>query len=162
MSPGTLHFFCGRIASGKTTAARALATELHAVMVCEDEWLAGLFDGAQTFEQYLERRKRIRSILEVQMPQVLAAGASVVFDFAGNTRRDRAWAKSLADAAGAPHALHVLSADEVTCRERLRVRNESQPPGIYWGPVSEQLFDQVNAYFQAPQPDEELTIALAR
>ena len=99
MSPGTLHFFCGRIASGKTTAARALAADLHAVMICEDEWLAGLFDGAQTFEQYLDRRKRIRSILEVQVPQVLAAGASVVFDFAGNTRGDRGWAKSLANAA---------------------------------------------------------------
>jgi predicted kinase len=162
MSPGTLHFFCGRIASGKTTAARALAADLHAVMICEDEWLAGLFDGAQTFEQYLDRRKRIRSILEVQVPQVLAAGASVVFDFAGNTRRDRGWARSLADAAGARHALHVLSADESTCRDRLKVRNETQPAGIYWGPVSEQLFDQVNAYFQAPQLDEDLTIAVVR
>lgn len=158
MSTGTLHFFCGRVASGKTTAARALAADLNAVMICEDEWLAGLFDGAQTFEQYLERRKRIRSILEVQVPQVLSAGASVIFDFAGNTRRDRGWVKALANAAGAPHALHVLSADESTCRDRLRVRNETQPAGIYWGPVSEQLFDQVNVYFETPQPDEELEI----
>jgi predicted kinase len=158
MSSGTLHFFCGRVASGKTTAARALAADMPAVMICEDEWLAGLFDGAQSLEQYLERRKRIRAILDVQVPQVLAAGASVVFDFAGNTRRDRTWVTSLASIAGAPHALHVLSADESTCRDRLKVRNETQPAGIYWGPVSEQLFDQVNGYFQEPQGDEGLTI----
>ena len=158
MGPGTLHFFSGRIASGKTTAARALAANFNAVMICEDEWLARLFDEALTLEQYLERRTRIRSILEVQVPQILSAGVPVVFDFAGNTRRDRAWVMSLAGAVAAPHVLHVLEVDESTCRRRLELRNESQPPGIYWGQVSEQLFDQVNAHYQAPQPDEGLTI----
>jgi predicted kinase len=160
MSTGTLHFFSGRIASGKTTAARQTASNSNAVMVCEDEWLVRLFEGAATFEQYLERRRRIRFILEIQVPQILAAGASVVFDFAGNTPKDRAWVKSLASAAGAPHLLHVLEADEPTCRQRLKLRNETQPSGIYWGPVSEQLFDQVNAHFLAPQPDEGLTMVV--
>lgn len=156
---GTLHFFAGRVASGKTTSARRIAAGERAVMICEDEWLAKLFDGATSLEEYLQRRERVRAILEVQVPQILCSGTSVVFDFAGNTRRDRAWVKSLADAAAATCVLHVLEVDEEVCRQRLRHRNDAQPHGVYWGPVSEQLFDQVNRHFQLPGPDEGLTIA---
>jgi hypothetical protein len=35
---------------GESTVARALAADLHGVMICEDQWLAGLFDAEQTFE----------------------------------------------------------------------------------------------------------------
>ena len=155
---GTLHFFAGRVASGKTTAARKFSADHCAVMVCEDEWLVRLFGGATTLEEYLQRRDRIRSVLELHVPAILSAGASVVFDFSGNTRKDRAWVKSLASAAAAPHVLHWLDADDSICRERLTLRNETKPVGIYWGHVTEQLFDQVNRHFQPPQSDEDLTI----
>ncbi|HVW69984.1 MAG TPA: AAA family ATPase, partial [Steroidobacteraceae bacterium] len=81
--PGTLHFFAGRVASGKTTAARRMAAGDRIVMICEDEWLVRLFDGAAGLEEYLQRRERVRAILEIQVPQILSAGTSVVFDFAG-------------------------------------------------------------------------------
>ena len=35
----TLHFICGKAASGKTTLARELAERHAAVLFCEDEWL---------------------------------------------------------------------------------------------------------------------------
>ena len=35
----TLHFICGKAASGKTTLARELAARYAAVMFGEDEWL---------------------------------------------------------------------------------------------------------------------------
>ncbi len=158
---GILHFFAGRVASGKTTAARRLAADRTMVMICEDEWLARLFDGAASLEEYLQRRGRVRAVVEAQVPQILRAGTSVVFDFGGNTPGDRAWVKSLADAASATHVLHVLEVDESVCRQRLRHRNDTQPHGVYWGPVSEQLFEQVNRYFQLPQPDEGLTVVQA-
>jgi len=157
---GTLHFFAGRVASGKTTAARHFAARLGGVMICEDEWLSRLFDGAASLEEYLQRRERVRAVLEVLVPQILSAGTAVVLDFAGNTPRDRAWVKSLASAASADHVLHVLEVDEAVCRQRLRHRNDAQPHGVYWGPVSEQLFEQVNRYYQVPLPEEGLTLAV--
>jgi len=35
-SIGTLHFICGRLASGKTTLARTLVAQERAVLICED------------------------------------------------------------------------------------------------------------------------------
>ena len=43
----TLHFICGKAASGKTTLARSLAVQHAAAVSCEDEWLT-LLDARLT------------------------------------------------------------------------------------------------------------------
>jgi uridine kinase len=40
MEQGTLHFISGRLASGKTSFARELAANYHAVLVSEDVWFS--------------------------------------------------------------------------------------------------------------------------
>lgn len=40
---GTLHFVSGKLASGKTTLARRIAREQHAVLISEDLWLSRLY-----------------------------------------------------------------------------------------------------------------------
>src|SRR5262245_1693959 len=106
--PGVLHFPCGRAGSGKTTWARQIARHRNAVLICEDQWLARLFDGAANLTEYLERRGRIRTLLIEHVPQILSSGHDVVFDFGGNTVRDRAWVRTLFTSAGASHELHYL------------------------------------------------------
>ena len=39
----TLHLLCGKIASGKSTLAKTLATEHAAIVLSEDQWLASLY-----------------------------------------------------------------------------------------------------------------------
>lgn len=155
---GVLHFLCGRAGSGKTTLARRIAQDRQAVLICEDQWLARLFDGASNLTEYLERRGRIRKLLIEHVPQMLLAGHDVVCDFGGNTVRDRAWVRSVYTSAGASHELHYIIADESLCRQRIRERNRTKPEGIYWGDVSDELFDAVNAYFQPPTSDEQFTV----
>src|SRR5689334_21534482 len=99
--PGVLHVLCGLVGAGKSTLARRLSSEKSAVLFCEDQWLATLFDGARTLEEYLERRGRIRILLAQHVPEILKLGHSVIFDFGGNTVRDRAWVRSVGEAAGA-------------------------------------------------------------
>ena len=41
----TLHLLCGKIASGKSTLAKTLATEHAAIVLSEDHWLATLYPG---------------------------------------------------------------------------------------------------------------------
>ena len=41
----TLHLLCGKIASGKSTLAKELATQPSTVIIGEDDWLAHLFPG---------------------------------------------------------------------------------------------------------------------
>lgn len=151
---GTLYFLCGRAGAGKTTLARKIGNQRRAILFCEDQWLTRLFGGASNLAEYVERRGHIRQLLAEHVPAILKAGHSVVFDFGGNTVRDRLWVRSLFESAGAAHELHYLLADDATCKQRIIARNRTQPDGLYWGDVSEEMFDAVNKYFQPPTADE--------
>jgi predicted kinase len=155
---GTLYFFTGRAGAGKSTLARQLSVDRHAILICEDQWLARLFGGVTGLQEYLERRGQIRRLLADWVPQMLQAGHSVVFDFGGNTIRDRQWVRSVFAKVGAEHELHYIVASESLCRRRLHDRNRAKPEGVYWGDVSDELFDEVNKYFQPPTSDEGFTI----
>jgi predicted kinase len=157
-APGVLCFLCGRAGSGKSTLARQIANDRRAILICEDQWLVRLFDGAPTLEAYVERRGKIRNLLVEYVPPLLAAGHCVVFDFGGNTVRDRQWVRSVFESVGARHELHYLPADAALCKQRVAERNLSKPAGIYWGDVSEATLDTVNAYFQPPSAAEGFTI----
>jgi predicted kinase len=155
---GTLYFLCGRAGAGKSTLARKISTEHRAILFCEDQWLARLFGGASSLAEYLERRERVRSLLIEHVPTILKAGHSVVFDFGGNTIRDRSWVRSVFESVAAPHELHYIVADAVLCKRRIAERNRTKPDGIYWGDVSEEMFDAVNVYFQPPTPAERFLV----
>ena len=158
MQPGTLHFISGRLAAGKTTLARKLAAEHHAVLFCEDIWLSKLSDGISSFEDYLKWSRRCRSVMGPLIVDILKAGASVVLDFAGNRIDERAWARSLSEEARSSHVLHFLSVDEEECLRRLQLRNQLKPEGLYFATTTEADFRSICKYFQVPENEEGLTI----
>ena len=82
MQPGTLHFISGRLAAGKTTLARRLVAEHHAVLFCEDVCLSKLCDVILSFDDYLKWSRRCRSLMGPLIIDIPRAGASVVLDFA--------------------------------------------------------------------------------
>jgi hypothetical protein len=81
-----------------------------------------------------------------------------VFDFAGNTPKDRAWVRSVFESAGAGHMLHVIVASDALCKLRFRLRNETKPAGLYCGTVTEARFDEVTRYFVPPADQENFEI----
>lgn len=155
---GVLCFFCGRAGAGKSTLAREMSVARRAILICEDQWLVRLFDGAPTLEAYVERRGKIRNLLAEYIPPLLAAGHCVVFDFGGNTVRDRQWVRSVFESVGARHELHSIVADSPLCKQRIAQRNLTRPAGVYWGDVSEDMFHAVDKYFQPPAAAEGFTI----
>src|ERR1700726_1032761 len=102
-TPATLYVVGGKIAAGKSTLARKLAAEHGAVLICEDEWLVRLQGKIESFDDFCAHARRLRAALTPHVVQLLTLGTSVVLDTAGNTPRDRAWMRSLFEAAQARH-----------------------------------------------------------
>jgi predicted kinase len=154
----TLHFICGKAASGKTTLARELAARHGGVMFCEDELLTLLEAEISSLADFARHAKRQRAVIAPLAARLLRLGVPVVFDFAGNTPRDRAWVRGIFEEAGADHVLHYIVASDEQCKVRLRRRNETKPEGLYYGYVSEELFDEVTRFFSPPTAQEEFTV----
>jgi predicted kinase len=157
-----LHFVYGLPGSGKTSLARAIAARMPAIAVCEDEWLAALVtEPIASLAEYIAWSRRIRAIIAPLATRLLQLGTSVAFDFAGNTPAHRAWVRAIADAAGAEHRLHILDVPLEECRRRVHQRNRTQPEGLYYGDVSDALFDAVLPHIVPPTPGEGLIIVEA-
>lgn len=150
-----LHFVFGRPGAGKTTLARALGVSERALVFIEDEWVAQVASAPiESIAQFREVGRRVRALIEPLAEQALRLGVNVVFDFAANTVADRAWVRGIFERAGAEHVLHVIEMDVEACRQRVHQRNRERPEGVWFGDVSDALFDAVLPYIVRPADDE--------
>ncbi|MGC5703017.1 ATP-binding protein [Pseudomonas sp. NFXW11] len=155
-SSAMLHLLCGKIASGKSTLAQQLAQAPGTLLICEDQWLAQLYpDLIHSLADYLLHAQRLKNALQPLVIATLRAGTSLVLDFPANTPAQRSWLRALADQAGVAHQLHVLNADEDTCRARLRQRNAL---GEHPFNTSEEQFELICRYFEMPRAEEGLEL----
>jgi len=150
---GKLFFLCGKMAAGKSTLAKELATRNNALLFVQDEWLDTLYPNAVVnVATYLEYSGRINRMLAPHLVDLLTRGVSVVVDFPGNTRNQRAWFREIIDKAGAGHELHFLDTPDATCKAQLKARSAHLPPGTKW--TTEEDFDLISSHFRAPADDE--------
>lgn len=158
MPAPTLHMLCGKIASGKSTVAAALAAEPGTVRICEDDWLAALHGDEMTdLADFARRSARLRAAMGPHVAALLRAGLSVVLDFQANTVEARAWMRGIAEGARAAHRLHVMTTPDETCLARLRARNAA---GAHpFAPTDEQ-FHRMSAHYAAPTEAEGFDIVL--
>jgi len=152
-----LFFLCGKMAAGKSTLARALADREEAILLVSDEWLGRLYPvEIVDVPAFITYSTRLNEALTPHICALLDRGLSIVLDFPGNTRRQRAWFRHLLDASGAGHELHVIEASDDVCKRQLRARSAGLPEGTPWTTDAE--FDAITAYFDPPSPDEGFAI----
>ena len=156
--PGILHLVCGKIAAGKSTLCARLAEAPGTVLLSQDFWMKRLWgDELREVADYLRVAPKLNSAMGPLVSDLLAAGLDVVLDFPANTVRTRAWWKAAADTAGAAHVLHWLDVPDEACRERLRRRNAE---GTHdFAATSDEQFDLITSYFEAPEAAEGLNVA---
>ncbi|TCU11232.1 AAA family ATPase [Rhizobium sullae] len=156
----TLHFLCGKIASGKSTLSTELGAGPSTIVVREDHWLARLYPGEQkTLADYVRNSTRLRDAMAGLLVDLLRTGLSVVLDFPGNTPSQRAWMRTLFVEAGCAHRLHYLDVPDEVCKARLHGRNTS---GKHEFSVSDEDFDLFTSYFVPPSPDEAFNLLVHR
>jgi len=150
---GTLIFFCGKMGAGKSTLSAKIAREKGAVLVSEDEWLAALFPGAiNNVDDYIVYSSRLKPVLGPHIEQILMTGVTVVMDFPGNTRKQRAWFREIVSRHHLPHELYYLDVDDEVCLQRLKQRQKEQPERAMFD--TEDVFKVVTSYFEPPEVSE--------
>jgi predicted kinase len=148
----TLYLLCGKIAAGKSTLARRLATRPATLLISEDHWTSTLFaDDLKTIDDYTRYSARLRAAMAPHVVDILRQGLSVVLDFQANTVRVRSWMRLLINQSGAAHELHLLDVPDTICKQRLRERNAG---GEHPFQVSEAEYDLFTSYFVPPAPSE--------
>jgi predicted kinase len=160
MAPATLHLVYGKIAAGKSTLTARLGQEPGTLVVAEDHWLARLYPGAQTcLDDYARNAARLRDAMGPHIVSLLRLGVSVVLDFPANTVASRSWMRTLFEAAGVAHTLHVLDVPDAVCKARLRQRNAE---GTHAFTVTEAEFDLFARYIVPPAPEEGFELVVHR
>lgn len=155
-----LHLVCGKIAAGKTTLCRQLATAPKTVLIGEDDWMARLFrDEIHDLSRYVEVAGQLRAAMREHIVDILRGGLSVALDFPGNTLIYRLWMRGLFESAGVEHRLHVLDTPDALCKARMRRRNEE---GVHPFAATEEDFERMLGWFRPPTPDEGFNVTIHR
>ncbi len=157
MPSGTLYFFCGKMGAGKTTRSENLASEKNAVLISEDEWLSVLYPHQiKTFSDYRHFSAVLRPLVFSHVVNLLKTGSNVVLDFPANTVNQRQWFVQLANTAGAASKLLYIRTSDATCLRQIAKRRIEQPGRADFD--TEEVFTEVNRFFQEPGEDEGLDI----
>jgi predicted kinase len=152
-----LIFFCGKMAAGKSTLARELAARENAVLLVQGDFLNALFPGEiSDIPGFVKCSSRLKNALTPHVCAVLSKGISIVLDFPGNTKTQRAWFRDLIERANVEHELHFVDAWDALCKSQLRDRSEGLPAGTPW--TRDADFEALNAYFQPPTEDEKFNV----
>ncbi|MBE9009606.1 ATP-binding protein [Pseudanabaenaceae cyanobacterium LEGE 13415] len=158
---GKLFFFCGKMAAGKSTLAKEIAQREDAVLLVQDELFEQLFPGEIVdIPDFVKYSSRLRNAIAGHISSLLLKGISVVLDFPGNTKTQRAWFRSLFEQASADHELHYVDVSDEMCKRQLRERSRDLPEGAAF--TSEAEFDAITQYFQEPSDDEHFNVIYHR
>jgi len=152
-----LHFFCGKMAAGKSTLALKLSLQKNTILIVEDIWLSKLFpDEIIDIQSYIKYSARLKPIISEHILNLLNIGISVVLDFPANTVTQREWFTKIINKSQAKHTLHYVNTSDDTCLEQLKIRNRNKPVGGAF--TSDEEFYEISQYFQEPATNENFNI----
>ena len=148
----TLLLMCGLPCSGKTTRAKQLERERHALRLTPDEWIVRLFGSALTLPTLDWCRDPVETLQWDVAERALSLGINLILDFGLWSRSERDEFRSRAAALGVDVEVHFLDTPREVLLDRLAARNADLPR--YTFPVTRAQIDLWCALFEPPTSDE--------
>jgi shikimate kinase len=159
MNKGVLTFFCGKMGAGKSTKSSAIAKELNAVLLSEDEWLESVFPNkVRSLDSYLEYSNQLKPQIKKLVQSILNTGTDVVMDFPANTISQRDWFRGIFSEIEAHHDLVYIEIDNEDCLRQIEKRRIEQPERA--ATDTQEMFEQVTKHFVEPKPDEGFNVTM--
>ena len=149
----TLHLLFGPTGSGKTTWARRLEAETHAVRFTHDEWMVHLYGRSPPAEAFPDAAARVWDLIWMHAERVLRAGADVILDGGFWSRASRDAARRRAATLGVPCRLYCVTCPDDLARQRVLRRTAEAPPGALH--IDDATVDALNARVEPLGPDED-------
>ena len=144
----TLFLLCGLPGSGKTTLAKKLEHERHALRLSPDDWMWSL-----SIDLYDEAKRAAVEALQWEVAaRALTLGVDVVIEFGFWSRRERDDYRSRGEALGARVELRFLDVPRDELWARLNKRNTDLPPAM--ARIDEASLALWCSQFEPPTPDE--------
>ena len=154
---GNIIFLTGKMASGKSTFAKAYAEEINAIVLSEDKILESLFsEEIKTIQDYVLYSNKIKDFIIDIVKTLVNKNIHVILDFPGNTIKQRAWFKNIIKETKANHQLIFLDIDDETCLKQLLKRSSELPSRNHFD--TKETFYQLKTFFQEPTDDEGFNI----
>lgn len=159
MKTGTLILFSGKMGAGKSTTSKKISQERNAVLMSEDEWLSILYPGKfNSFDDYLHYSSILKPLVKDHVVNILKTGTDVVMDYPANTVNQRKWFIEIISVANCDHKLIYLDVSDEVCLKRIEQRKIENPERATYD--TEEMFNHVTKYFQAPEEDEGFIIEI--
>ena len=148
----TLYLMVGLPCSGKTTLARTLEYECHALRLTPDEWQIPLFGQDAEDPQHDARHSLIEAMLWNIAARALELGTNVILDYGFWAREEREDYRLRAQQLGAASEVHYLDVPPDELLRRLAQRNAQ--PSEQWFLIAEEAMKSWITFFQKPAADE--------
>ena len=147
----TLFIMVGLPGAGKTTLAKQLEAEHHALRLTKDDWMMPLFGWGE----FGDKREVVEALLWDMGARALTLGVNVVLDYGLWGRSEREDYRARAQALGARVVMHFLDVEHDELRRRMEQRNQS--PGLTDVPITAEQLEGYLTVFQRPTDEEMAT-----
>jgi predicted kinase len=152
MAP-TLFLMCGLPCSGKTTLARRLERERHALRLTPDEWIVPLLSEGWDQAELDRLRSPVEAVQWDVAARVLTLGVDVILDWGLWGRGERDDFRARGEALGARVEVCFLDVPRAELRSRLAARNAELPAGSPFR-VTEVQLELWSTWFEPPTAEE--------